>query len=99
MQATTLPLRSAKTRQILATALASLAAGAAVFVVAGNDTTNPIAPAPDSVSSDGTVSELSSYDAQLLRHHGIKAAAPVASAPIEPTAAQRAAAERFHHFR
>ena len=75
-------------RRIVAAGLAVTALTAGIVFGTGDDTggsSTPVTPA----EATGSAEDLSAYDAELLRHHGVRV-----RVRREPSAA-----ERFHHFR
>ena len=83
---------SRRSRIVAAACVAGIAAAGVGFLTdSGSEGISSPDVAPVVVGGD----DLSRYDGTLLHHHGIKVPAPETT--VEPTAAQRLAAERFHH--
>ena len=81
-------------RRTVAIVLAAAAATGVAAIAVDDESPVRTLPSNSPVKSSGVVSELSTYDGELLRHHGIKVLKdPVSVAPTGP------AADRFHHFR
>lgn len=98
IQSVTTPVRSfsAAHRRLVAVGAAVAVAGTgAVALTSGDDAVSIRSITP--VVSTGGAEDLSSYDGALLRHHGLRVTPASVGAELRPTAAQRLAAERFHH--
>ena len=80
---------------ILAACTAATAAGGVAVLAGSSDDVVPAQPAPLVAPQPGG-DDLSRYDSALLHHHGVRVPRST-PAPVEPTAAQRSAADRFHH--
>ena len=91
-----LPSLPATRRSRLAAVVCAAALAAAAVAATIDRDGDVLTPArPAAVPSGVAGGELSAYDGALLHHHGIRV--PRVTATIEPTAAQRGAAARFHH--
>ena len=92
IQAAQLPTITRRTGLTAAACAVAIAGSATFLATEGNDATAPAAaPAP----AASPASDLSRYDSALLHHHNVRV--PRTSPQVGPTAAQRRAADRFHH--